>query len=132
MAITPTQRYDHTQSRKLALAARALLPDQIVLTDAASYVKATDYYGKAATKLQEAIDQMQAEEAAGQQQDSSVLADFQNAQKDYATAKSAWDAAAGKFAPGSDHTRSKAIADAAALAKLPTPSDLGWFSLGGG
>jgi TPR repeat protein len=120
-AIAQTPRYDHMKSHALAVQARDLLPQPG--GDPVSHAHDADSYRLAALKLQEAIDQLNAEEDAGQQADAMVFTDLQHAKLDYARAKSAWDVAAAKFTPNHDHTRSQAQAQAATLESTPTPAD---------
>jgi TPR repeat protein len=111
-AVVQTARYDHSKSRGLSREAFNMLP-QPGSTPSASDVEA---YIKASFKLQEAIRQVNAEEAEGKAADGAVFAEFEKAQGDYQKARGAWETAAAKFAADRDHSRSKTLAQAAVLA----------------
>ena len=117
-----TDRYDHAKSTELARASRALVID-IQLTDDEAYRRSAEAYAGAAAKLQEAFTQYTDEDKAGQADDAAALADLQTAQKEFATAKAAWDAAAAAFNPRHDHARSTAIVQATALPPTAVPPD---------
>jgi TPR repeat protein len=114
-ATTRTPRYDHTGSIALAREARTLV-DEVNIGDPGGYKAAIPLYNNAAEKLQLAIDKANAEEAAGKAADNASVAEFQQAQKEYADAAARWNEAAKKFGAGEDHIGSRSLAEAAKIA----------------
>ena len=82
LATPRNPRYDHAKSVELARDSRTLL-DEVTLTDAAGYKTAADLYQRAATKLEDAITQANAEEEAGKTAEQAAMAELQQAQQDY-------------------------------------------------
>jgi TPR repeat protein len=117
-----TPRYDHTKSVALARDARALIPDQVVLTTDALR-DASTAYKNATAKMEEALAQATAEEEAGQGLDMAAFTDLQRSQQEYLKAKAQWESAAAKFSPTHDHTRSIALAKAATPPPGAPPTD---------
>ncbi|HVT81949.1 MAG TPA: hypothetical protein VHM90_14995, partial [Phycisphaerae bacterium] len=115
---TRTARYDHTRSSELAQTANQSVLE-IQLTDNDAYQRSTEGYGKAASKLQEALAQYAAEDKVGQQQDADALADLQKAQGEFAEARAAWESTVAKFNPGHNHANSTAMVQATLV---PSPA----------
>jgi TPR repeat protein len=118
-----TQRYDHAGSIGIARQARSMAPDGLALTTGEAFRSGAEAYRKAAAKFDEAVAQAAKEEEVGQGQDAAVFADLQKAQAEYAQAKQKWDEAVSRFTPNRDHAPSMALAKAAVIEKLETPTD---------